>query len=144
PGQNSSHHKDYERTVQHARAIAQTAKGYSFDTETESGLTEWGAWRDQTMAENIEWFHDQTGDKTVVSNMNAHASYEPIEEGMGPEPVGQQLREKFGDEHVNVGFSFGKGRFNAKGPDEEYDDFGVEAGAGQNEHTLDQVRYDDF
>lgn len=144
PGGDSPHRRNYVRTLQHARAIAQTAKGYSFDTTTGSGLAAWGAWRDQTMADNIEWWHEHTGDKTIVSNMNAHASYEPIDSETAPRTVGRNLREKFGDEHVNVGFSFAKGHFNAKGPDGAYDDFGVEAEAGQNEFTLDRVRYDDY
>src|SRR5699024_7613203 len=126
PGEASPHRTTFEWTVRQARSIAQAAKGYSFDTTTQSGLTAWGAWRDKMMADNIEWWHEYTGDKVMVSNMNAHTAYESIDPQAAPKPVGWYLREKFGDEHVNVGFSFAKGAFNAMGPDGEYGEFSVE------------------
>lgn len=144
PGKDSPHKKAYEWTLQHATAIAQTAEEYSFDTSTASGRAAAGAYRDKIMADNIEWWNEHTGDKTMVSNLTVHASYEPIDTAFAPKTVAQHLRERLGGDQVNAGFSFAEGGFNAMAPNGDYRGFSVKAGAGQNEHTLDKVRYDDY
>lgn len=146
PGDDSPHKANFETTVQHARSIAQVAKGYSFDTNTEEGMTKWGEYRDASMADNIEWWREHTGAKTMMSTFAAHASYEEFDGEHVPDPLGKVLRERLGDDHVNVGFTFARGSANTLDEsDGKYKTPWVAAdGPEDNEYTLDKVRYDDY
>lgn len=146
PGDDSPHKQDFDRVLQHARSIAQVAEGYSFDTTTEEGMAAWGEHRDTSMADNIEWWNEHTGAKTMVSTFTAHASYEPFDPERVPTPLGEILRERLGDEHVNAGFTFAQGSTNVlMEPDGPYKKHRVATdGPEHAEHTLDQVRHDDY
>ena len=146
PGDDSPHKEDFDRALQHATSIAQVAKSYSFDTTTEEGQAKWGEYRDATMADNLQWWQEHTGQKTMMSTFSAHASYEPIDDGYVPTPLGKVLRERLGDDHVNVGFTFARGTANTlMEPDGPYKAHRVATdGPEHNEHTLDKVKYDDY
>lgn len=64
--------------------------------------------RDLYMAENVEWIMDQHGpdSRIVLWAHNWHVSYRP-------EWMGYHLGLRYGLNHVNVGFAFGSGSFNA-------------------------------
>ncbi|WP_028923583.1 erythromycin esterase family protein [Pseudonocardia acaciae] len=136
---------EYAWTVQHARALAQSAHGYSFDTRTPQGQADAGAYRDQIMAENIAWWRERVPGKIMISNMTAHASYEPIDPAAPRRTVSGWLRERLGDTFVTVGTSFHHGGFNAGDPKEHYQAFTVgDPGPDHNEHTLDQVSHRNY
>ena len=66
------------------------------------------------MAENAGWWHDQVG-KTIIWAHNGHVAYHTMLQQIYPEKVmGTFLRERFGEQYVNLGFSFGQGQFNAQ------------------------------
>lgn len=147
PGDDSPHKDAFEWTLQHATAIAQTAKEYSFDTTTPEGRTKALDYRDEIMADNIEWWREHTGEKTMVSNYSAHASYESYNaETVPSKPVGEFLRERLGDDHVSIGLTFAQGRTNAfMEPEGPYKAHRVATdGPEHNEHTLDKVRHGDY
>ena len=146
PGNDSPRKDEFDWALQHARSIAQVAKSYSFDTKTDEGMTRWGEYRDATMADNIEWWREHTGHKTMVSTFTAHGSYEEFDGEYVPRPLGQVLRERLGDDHVNVGFTFAQGSANTLNESNgKYEAHRVATdGPEHNEHTLDKVRYDDY
>lgn len=131
--------------VQHARAIAQTAKLYAFDRPSE--FEESMRYRDRAMAANTVWWHRQLGHKMLLASHNNHVTYRNDDPGAVPEPAGAVLRESLGSRYVNVGLSFYRGSFNAfdQRPDGPVGRFhSGPAQEGSNEQTLDQVRHRDY
>ncbi|MFD3731292.1 erythromycin esterase family protein [Streptomyces sp. NPDC058632] len=131
--------------VQHARAIHQMAKGYSFDITDEAQVAEMMRFRDQVMAENVAWWHRHTGDRVLLSAHNTHVSYDAFDVRY-PKTQGAFLRDTFGKGYVSIGFSFHEGAFKAFGTDDNVmrtHRVGT-AQPGSNEHTLDQARQSDY
>ncbi len=92
--------RPYELALREARVVVQN--------EHVKGLLprEGSEWRDNYMAENIEWMADvaEPGEKIVLWAHNAHVSrWEPF--------MGVDLTERFEDDYVVVGFSFHRGKF---------------------------------
>ncbi len=135
-------------TVQHARAIWQTAKLYSFDVEDPEELPKAMLFRDQAMAGNTAWWTRTTGDKAVLSAHNGHVGYDSSMPSQYPKIQGAFLRDQLGKDYVNVGFSFDSGSFNAndtEDPQGRLRTFTIpSAPAGNNEYTLDRVPYRDY
>ncbi|GAB2638036.1 erythromycin esterase family protein [Kribbella swartbergensis] len=134
--------------IQHARAIWQTAKLYSFDVENPIELPKAMLFRDQAMADNTAWWTRTTGDKAVLSAHNGHIGYDSSMPSQYPKIQGAFLREQLGKDYVNVGLSFDSGSFNAndtEDPQGRLRTFTIpSAPPGNNEHTLDRVPYRDY
>jgi erythromycin esterase len=132
--------------LQHARAAWQVAKLYSFDFSSGAPPMEAFLFRDQVMAENVAWWNRVTGDKVVAGAHNGHIGYEGSPQY--PKTQGAFLREQLGKRYVTIGLSFDRGSFNANDADDP--EAGIRtftigsAPAGNNEYTLDRVRYDDY
>jgi len=135
-------------TVQHARAIWQTSKLYSFDVEDPKELPKAMLFRDQAMADNTAWWTRTTGDKAVLFAHNGHVGYDSSMPSQYPKIQGAFLRDQLGKDYVNVGFSFDSGSFNAndtEDPHARLRTFSIpSAPAGNNEHTLDRVSFRDY
>lgn len=150
PPWSSTHRTDHAWVLQHARAIAQVADGAAIDIEPDEGMAEFGRHREEAMADNLMWWREHTGNRIMVSTMNAHASYEAIDDGSVPRPLGSHLRERLRHRHVNVGMTFARGCVNSLTSPESPSRDGdgprrdLEARPGSNEHTLDRVRYDHY
>ena len=133
--------------LQHARATWQVAKLYSYDF-SEGIPQEARVFRDQMMAENVAWWHRVTGDKILVGAHNGHIAYETSDPVVYPKTQGAFLREQLGKRYLTIGQGFDRGSFNAN--DSEDPEFRLRtftigsAPAGNNEHTLERVRYDDY
>ncbi len=69
--------------------------------------------RDQAMAENIAWTLDQAGSgaRIVLWAHNLHVMRKPEDPGYGS--MGNELEQKYGDDHFVIGFSFNRGSFQA-------------------------------
>lgn len=133
--------------LQHARAAWQVAKLYSYDFS--KGVPSAALrFRDKMMAENVAWWNRVTGGKVVVGAHNGHIAYETSDPAVYPKTQGAFLREQLGKRYVTIGLSFDRGSFNAQ--DSENPEVGIRkftigsAPAGNNEHTLDRVRFDDY
>jgi erythromycin esterase len=133
----------YDRAVQNAAAVARTFTGYAFPDEQ---FPERMRYRDQVMADNTAWLLAHTNGKVLLASNNGHVAY-ASDSPEFPEPTGAFLREKLGEEYMNIGLTFDQGSVNAL-PDytaQQPKTYSVPpAPAGHNEHTLDQVRYRDF
>ncbi|MEE1939380.1 erythromycin esterase family protein [Streptomyces sp. TRM 70361] len=134
--------------VQHARAIDQSIRGYSFDVTDLEEIRKMMTFRDKVMADNVAWWNRHTGDKVMVSAHNTHVAYDSYDENY-PKVQGAFLRDHFGKRYVSVGFSFDRGSFRAfdaeQGSGSPEQTFRVGASKpGSNEHLLDQVRYRDY
>ncbi|QYN38114.1 erythromycin esterase family protein [Pseudonocardia sp. DSM 110487] len=137
--------EEFTWTVQHARAIAQVATLYSFDLDDPAKVRDAMLYRDQVMAENTAWWHEQTGAKILVSAHNGHVGYESHEPEQYPRMQGAFLRDRLGAGYVSVGFTFHHGSFNAEDENDQLGTFAVSpAGAGSNEYVLDEVALRDY
>lgn len=69
--------------------------------------------RDRSMAENIAWILEREGAEAriVVWAHNGHVSHNPAP--YGTSSMGTDLEHLFGDDHMNFGFSFNRGSFQA-------------------------------
>ncbi|MFI7059788.1 erythromycin esterase family protein [Kribbella sp. NPDC050124] len=134
--------------IQHARAIWQTTKLYSFDVESPTELPKAMLFRDEAMADNTAWWTRATGDKAVLSAHNGHVGYDSSMPSQYPKIQGAFLREQLGKDYVNVGLSFDSGSFNAndtEDPQGRLRTFTIpSAPPGNNEYTLDKVPYRDY
>ncbi len=134
--------------LQHARAIAQTGRQYSFDFSDDKQLGQAMLYRDRTMAENTVWWQRQTGQKVLLSAHNGHIGYETSNPAQYPKLQGAFIRDMVGRSYVSVGFTFGGGSFNAldtTDPAEPLRTFSVEPlGAGSNEEVLQRVSGRDY
>jgi erythromycin esterase len=91
--------------LQEARVIVQHAQIWSVNPNEGSGF------RDEDMAENIAWLHEQTesGKKLVLWAHDVHIA-------TGDQTtMGMHLRERYGTHYLAVGMSFYEGSFNAHG-----------------------------
>ncbi|MEU9438650.1 erythromycin esterase family protein [Streptomyces sp. NPDC048252] len=131
--------------VQHARAIHQMAEGFSFDITDGAQIAAMMKYRDQAMAENVAWWHKQTGDRILLSAHNTHVSHDSFD-ARYPKTRGAFPRDALGKGHVSIGFSFCKGAFNAFGTDDNVmRTYRVDAAEpGSHEDTLDKPRQDDY
>ncbi len=95
--------KNFDRTtvdwaIQYAKIVEQAV----------SRFTPNGSSRDESMAENINWIYEQrTGNAPLlIWAHNDHIERSPVR-------FGEILAEKYGNNYVNVGFSFGEGNYSA-------------------------------
>lgn len=96
--------------AQEARVIMQHAQFFRIYSVTPDQA---GGFRDEAMAENIAWLHEQTpsGKKLVLWAHDDH-----IATGEQPE-MGWYLRQRYGSGYLALGTSFYEGSFNAVGLD---------------------------
>ncbi|MFJ8915241.1 erythromycin esterase family protein [Amycolatopsis sp. NPDC102389] len=137
----------YGWTEQHARFVAQTARFLAVDLTDPKGLPTSQILRDQAMAQNVAWWQRRTGHKILLSAHNAHVAYVPDLPESYPKTQGAFLRETLGRDYLPIGFSFDRGSFLSrdKALEGDWKPFSVPAApSGSNEHTLDQVRFEDF
>lgn len=134
----------YAWAEQHATAIAQTARGYAFDFEDPEQLKESMRFRDRLMADNVAWWHAHTGQKILLSAHDAHVAYRTSDPRY-PTMQGAFLHDRFGKDYLSVGSTFGRGSFNATGPDgaTRVHTLGF-AAPGSNEHFLERVSGRDY
>ncbi|MEU5975315.1 erythromycin esterase family protein [Streptomyces sp. NPDC047315] len=134
--------------VRHARVIAQVGALYTYDFDTPEGVRGSMLHRDRIMAENTVWWHRQTGQKVVLSAHNGHVGYASPQPNQYPKMQGAFIRDALGRGYVNVGFTFGRGSFNASDltdPAEPIREFTVDpAGPGSNEEVLERVARRDY
>jgi erythromycin esterase len=137
-----------ERTwaVQHARAIWQTSKLYSFDITKPAETPKAMLFRDQAMADNVTWWTRNTGTKVFLSAHNGHVAYETSTPADYPKVQGDFLREQLGRGYLSIGSTFDHGSFNAH--DTANGELRVftlpPAAPGSNEYTLGKVPYGDY
>ncbi len=136
----------YDRAVQAARVIDQTAGQYAFDVADPAEIAAAMRYRDAAMAANVVWWQRHTGTKVLLSAHDNHVGHVPEDPAQYPKVQGAFLRDSLGAGYVSVGLTFGRGSFNATGPDG-----GTvrrwtlgPAGPGTNERTLDRVRHRDY
>jgi erythromycin esterase-like protein len=92
--------QEIDWAIQNARVVLQSIQLQSGEVP-----------RDQSMAENIKWIADQNpGAKIVVWAHNGHVAFGGWP---GYTPMGQSLREMFGNQVVTFGFAFDHGSFQA-------------------------------
>ncbi|MFE9724012.1 erythromycin esterase family protein [Streptomyces sp. NPDC005794] len=139
----------YEWVLQHARAISQTGTLYAYyDFSDPEKIARAMLYRDRVMAENTVWWQRHTGHRMLLSAHNGHVSYESDNPEQYPKTQGEFLREAVGAEYMNIGYTFGRGSFNAMDltdPEEPYRRFSVEPlGVGSNEEVLERVLRRDY
>ncbi|MFF4380705.1 erythromycin esterase family protein [Kitasatospora sp. NPDC001547] len=131
--------------LQHATAIHQMTTLYAFDWDAPQDIPAAMVYRDRVMADNIAWWQQRTGSKTMLSAHNTHVALKTYAPASHPHVQGEFLRERLGAGYLSVGLTFDHGAFNAFNHDGAPDSFAVgPAEPGTAEHTLDKVRYRDF
>ncbi|RSM68510.1 erythromycin esterase [Amycolatopsis sp. WAC 01375] len=138
---------EHDWAEQHARFVAQTARFLAVDVADPESLPTAQILRDRAMAENVAWWHRKTGHKILLSAHNGHVSYVTDNPKLYPKTQGAFLRETLGRAYLPIGFSFDRGSFLSKDKalGGDWRRFSVPAApSGSNEHTLDQVRFEDF
>ncbi|EST38540.1 hypothetical protein N566_06830 [Streptomycetaceae bacterium MP113-05] len=144
PARSEPRKEAYAWAEQNATAIAQTARGYAFDFKDQKQLKKSMRFRDKIMADNIAWWRAHTGQKILLSAHNAHVSYRTSDPRY-PKMQGAFLHDRLGKSYVSVGMTFGRGSFNATGPDGETRVYTLGPTAqGSNEHFFDRVRRSDY
>jgi erythromycin esterase len=137
-----------ERTwaAQHAQAIWQVAKFYSFNVTDPKETPKAMYFRDESMAANTAWWARTTGAKVMLSAHNGHITLETGSPADYPKAQGEFLREQFGRGYVTVGMSFDHGSFNSQDiSNGELRVFTLPSAVkGNNEYTLDKVPYRDY
>ncbi|MFI5710130.1 erythromycin esterase family protein [Kribbella sp. NPDC051620] len=137
-----------ERTwaAQHARAIWQVAKFFSFDVTDPKVLPKAMYFRDESMAANTAWWARTTGAKVMLSAHNGHIALETGSPADYPKSQGTFLREQLGRDYLTIGTSFDHGSFNSQDiSNGELKVFTLPPAApGNNEYTLDKVPYRDY
>ncbi|WP_433331442.1 erythromycin esterase family protein [Spirillospora sp. CA-294931] len=132
-------------TAQHARSIAQTTRFLAFDLKDREEIPKAMLYRDRVMALNTAWWHEQTGEKVLLSAHNGHVTYVPDDAENYPKTQGAFLRDRLGEGYVNIGFTFTRGAFNAQNSEEVWTRFTVGPPApGTNEETLARVSASDY
>ncbi|WP_435600071.1 erythromycin esterase family protein [Streptomyces sp. C10-9-1] len=134
--------------LHHARAIVQNATEFAYDLDDPGQVGEAMRYRDRIMAENTLWWQRQTGHRILVSAHNGHIRLKTSDPAHHPVVQGTYLREAIGADYVAVGFTFGRGSFNAldlTDPGESLGTFRVGPPApGSHEHTLERVSPRDY
>ncbi|GLF96194.1 erythromycin esterase family protein [Streptomyces yaizuensis] len=135
-------------TLQHARAIAQVGEMYTYNYFVPAQAAKMMRYRDRIMAENTVWWQRHTGQKVLLSAHNGHVGYETPDRSRYPRLQGAFIRDMIGDRYANVGFTFGRGSFNAldtADPAEPMREFSVAGPApGGSEETLERVADHDY
>ncbi|MER5872345.1 erythromycin esterase family protein [Streptomyces sp. NPDC002044] len=135
----------YAWAVQHATAIDQTARGYAFDFADPAQVAACMRYRDSVMADNVDWWQRNTGDKVLLSAHNAHLALETRDPAQYPQVQGGFLRDRLGTGYVSIGTTFDRGSFNATGEDGKVRRHTLgPARPGSNEYTLDRVGPRDY
>lgn len=135
----------YAWAVQHATAIDQTARGYAFDFADPAQVAACMRYRDSVMAENVDWWQKNTGDKVLLSAHNAHLALDTRDPAQYPKVQGSFLRDTLGTGYVSIGTTFDRGAFNATGDDGKVRRHTVgPARPGSNEYVLDRVGHRDY
>jgi erythromycin esterase-like protein len=105
--------RDTEWALQNARVVEQCMEGRADQV-----------YRDASMATNIKWILDQNpGAKIVLWAHNGHVNF-----GGDPgkyKPMGEWLRQWYGDQMVVFGFAFSQGSFQAVEPGKNLHDFTI-------------------
>ncbi|MBH1938755.1 erythromycin esterase family protein [Streptomyces sp. AV19] len=146
PGSGPGAAEAHRWAVQNARTLQQTAQQYAFDYTTQDGVAASMRFRDRTMADNTAWWQRETDTKVLLSAHNGHVTYESDDPRNYPKTQGSFLRDRYGSRYVTVGLTFGRGSFNAVGPDDEMLDANVRRftvgpdAPGSNAATLDRAR----
>ncbi|MFE6780364.1 erythromycin esterase family protein [Streptomyces sp. NPDC057702] len=132
--------------LQHARSIAQVGTLYGHDLVNDAPAAM--RYRDQAMAANTLWWQRHTGQRVFLSAHNTHVAGESAAPEYQPVTQGQFLRERLGGRYVNLGFTFGRGAFNAvdpRDPDKVYRPVTLgPSKPGSGERTLERVARGDF
>ncbi|MEW2372611.1 erythromycin esterase family protein [Streptomyces sp. NPDC006656] len=132
---------------QNARSIAQTAEFLTLNPADRESLNSLQRFRDEVMAQNLAWWQKHTGGKILVSAHNNHVGYVSDNPELYSKTQGSFLRDTMGRNYLSIGFTFNQGSFLSKdaalGGDWKKFTVGA-AEPGRNEHTLDQVGYQDF
>ncbi|OKK17414.1 erythromycin esterase [Streptomyces sp. CB00455] len=145
PGPAAGGGEAYAWAVQHATAIDQTARGYSFDFDDPGQVAQAMDYRDALMARNVAWWEEHTGDKVLLSAHTAHVALRTYDPEHYPRTQGGYLRDALGEDYVSIGTTFDQGSFNATGSDGKVRVHTVgPSEPGTNEHTLDRVRHRDY
>jgi erythromycin esterase len=107
-----SSHQAFALAVQEARVIMQHAQFFSIISVNPDQA---GGFRDEAMAENIAWLHEQTqsGKKLALWAHEQHLAAANDE----PPAMGWYLRQRYGTSYLALGTSFYEGSFNAHGVD---------------------------
>ena len=109
---NLVQHMESKRAEYESRFAADRVKWAIQDARTIVQVMEGAARirsRDQSMADNVEWIlNDAPGSKIVLWAHNFHAS-------KAPGWMGSFLDQRYGDDHVVLGFAFNKGSYTAVG-----------------------------
>lgn len=135
----------YAWALQHATAIDQTARGYAFDFADPAQVAACMRYRDSVMADNVDWWRRNTGDKVMLSAHNAHLALETRDPAQYPKVQGSFLRDRPAEGYVSIGTTFDRGSFNATGDDGTVRRHTVgPAQPGSNEYTLDRVGHLDY
>ncbi|MDF3146834.1 MULTISPECIES: erythromycin esterase family protein [unclassified Streptomyces] len=135
----------YDRAVQQARVIDQTARQYAFDIEDPAEIAAAMRYRDAAMAANVVWWQGRTGTKVLLSAHNNHVAYVAHDPAQYPKVQGAFLRDSLGAGYVSVGLTFAQGSFNATGQDDVIQRWTLgPAGPGSSERILDRVRHRDY
>ncbi|MFE0458403.1 erythromycin esterase family protein [Kitasatospora sp. NPDC058965] len=136
--------------AQHARSVAQTAGYLAFDFGDPAGRAAANRFRDRAMAQNVLWWQRHSGGKVLLSAHDGHVGYLGDLPGLYPGSQGSFLRDALGAAYLPVGCTFGQGSFLARdtagdNPAPPWQPYTVgPPGPGSNEHTLEQVRRQDF
>ncbi|MEU9193260.1 erythromycin esterase family protein [Streptomyces hundungensis] len=135
----------YAWAVRNATAIDQTAKGYAFDPDDPGEAARAMRYRDQIMADNVEWWQRHTGSKVLLAAHNGHVALQSHDPQHYPKVQGSFLRDKLGKHYVSIGSTFDGGSFNALDADGRMAVHTVgPAKPGSNEYTLDKARPRDY
>ncbi|WP_261720212.1 erythromycin esterase family protein [Streptomyces sp. FZ201] len=137
----------YERAVQDARVIDQTARQYAFDFTDPAQVSEAMRYRGEQMAANVLWWQRHTGARMLLSAHNNHVGYVPDRPAQYLKAQGAVLRDALGAGYVSVGLTFDHGSFRATGTDDEtvVRRWAVgPAGPGTNEVVLDRVPHRNY
>jgi len=135
----------YERVLQSAAVIDQTARWYAYDFEDPKENAASLLYRDSVMADNVVWWQEHTGTKVLLSAHDAHVGYESFDTAYYPKMQGAFLRERLGSAYVSVGVTYDRGSFNAMDEEQRLRRWTLgPAGPSTSEWMLDQVRYRDY
>ncbi|WP_433544524.1 erythromycin esterase family protein (plasmid) [Streptomyces sp. CA-294286] len=102
---------DAPEMIGHARILTQAADLVSRHRLHEDPQQTACAVRDRYMADNVSELLDVPSAKVAVWAHNGHIAKSRY--GNGPSPLGQHLREQYGDAYYALGLLFGRGAFRA-------------------------------
>jgi erythromycin esterase len=109
-----SSRRSFDSALDSAQVISQFMRfGALLATDSPAGFRE----HERSMAANVAWWHDHVG-KTIVWAHDAHVARHTMLPKVYPDSMtGTFLRERYGDQYVSIGTSFGQGAYTAMGTD---------------------------